>query len=61
MGGGFALLLAVGAGFGASSVNYGAVPAGADRLLAGACPIVASYGERDPTLGRAPARASSTP
>jgi carboxymethylenebutenolidase len=46
MGGGFALLLAS-RGFDASSVNYGMVPKDLDEVLVGACPIVASYGERD--------------
>jgi carboxymethylenebutenolidase len=50
MGGGFALLLAPGWGFDASSVNYGQVPKDAERLLAGACPIVGSFGGRDLTL-----------
>ena len=47
MGGGFALLLAPRGGFDASAVNYGRVPADADAVLYGACPIVASYGARD--------------
>jgi carboxymethylenebutenolidase len=47
MGGGFALLCAPRAGFGAAAVNYGMVPADAERALAGACPVVASFGGRD--------------
>jgi carboxymethylenebutenolidase len=54
MGGGFALLCAPRYGFQASSVNYGEVPKDAAERLAGACPIVASYGKRDRGLqGRA--------
>ena len=54
MGGGFALMCAPRFDFQVSSVNYGEVPADAAERLAGACPIVASYGARDRTLpGRA--------
>jgi carboxymethylenebutenolidase len=54
MGGGFSLLLAPSGHYSASSVNYGDVPKDADSVLAGACPIVASYGGKDRTLkGRA--------
>jgi carboxymethylenebutenolidase len=49
MGGGFALLTA-GRGFGASAPNYAHLPKDLDGALAGACPIVASYGARDRTL-----------
>ena len=54
MGGGFALLCAPSGGFEAASVNYGELPKDAAERLAGACPIIASYGARDRGLrGRA--------
>lgn len=54
MGGGFALLSAPRFDFAAASVNYGEVPSDPVARLRGACPIVASYGRRDPSLrGRA--------
>jgi carboxymethylenebutenolidase len=48
LGGGFALLCAPRAGFAAAAVNYGEVPKDAERALVGACPLVGSYGARDP-------------
>jgi carboxymethylenebutenolidase len=59
MGGGFALVLAASGDYDAASVNYGAVPRNAPELLAGACPIVASYGGKDRGLARAPERLES--
>ncbi len=47
MGGGYALALATGHRYAAASTNYGGCPADAQRALAGACPVVASYGGRD--------------
>jgi carboxymethylenebutenolidase len=47
LGGGFALLCAPRPGFAAASVNYGDVPADAEKALAGSCPIVGSFGARD--------------
>jgi carboxymethylenebutenolidase len=46
MGGGFALLAAT-RGFDAAAPAYGVLPKDAERTLAGACPVVASYGGRD--------------
>jgi carboxymethylenebutenolidase len=48
LGGGFALLCAPREGFDVAAVNYGEVPRDAEAALKGACPIVASYGGRDP-------------
>jgi carboxymethylenebutenolidase len=56
MGGGYALALATGHGYAASSVNYGGCPRDAEHALAGACPIVGSYGGRDRSpMGRSAA------
>lgn len=46
MGGGFALLLAA-RGFAAAAPCYGPLPREPHEALAGACPVVASYGARD--------------
>lgn len=59
-GGGFALLSTPRYDFAAASVNYGEVPPDAAERLAGACPIVASYGGRDRTLPGRAARLEST-
>lgn len=58
MGGGLALLLAPDHGFGAVSINYGTAPKDAytAAFLAGACPIVGSYGGKDRALRGAAAR-----
>jgi carboxymethylenebutenolidase len=48
MGGGFALLCATRDGFSVASINYGEVPKNAEAALAGACPVVGSFGARDP-------------
>lgn len=50
MGGGFALLLAGRSGWSAASVNYGPLPDDLDDVLAGACPLVASFGAKDRSL-----------
>jgi carboxymethylenebutenolidase len=47
MGGGFALLCAPRDGFAVAAVNYGEVPRDAEGALAGACPVVGSFGGRD--------------
>jgi carboxymethylenebutenolidase len=58
MGGGLALLLAPDHGFDASSVNYGSTTKSAytAESLAGACPIVGSFGGRDRMLRGAASR-----
>ncbi len=58
MGGGLALMLAVDRGFAASSVNYGTAPRAAytEQFLNRACPIVGSFGARDPLLKGAATR-----
>ena len=47
MGGAFALLCAPRGEYSAASVNYGEVPKDAEEALAGSCPVVASYGDKD--------------
>ena len=56
LGGGFALLCAPRDGFAVASVNYGEVPEDAENALRGACPIVGSYGARDPMGTKHPER-----
>ena len=56
LGGGFALLCAPRDGFAVASVNYGEVPEDAENVLRGACPIVGSYGGRDPMGTKHPER-----
>jgi len=56
MGGGFALLCAPGHGFDVVAINYGDVPKDPEQALAGACPVVGSFGGRDPMGTAAPER-----
>ncbi|GAA4097918.1 dienelactone hydrolase family protein [Actinomadura miaoliensis] len=56
MGGGFALVAAARYDFQAAAANYGIPPRDAARTLAGACPVVASYGADDLMLPGAAAR-----
>ena len=49
MGGSFALMTAS-TGFAAASVNYGPLPRDLEEAVAGACPVVGSYGGADRTL-----------
>lgn len=55
MGGSFALQLAS-RGYEASSVNYGMLPKNLDEILDHACPIIGSYGKKDPSLKGAAAK-----
>jgi carboxymethylenebutenolidase len=60
MGGGFALL-AADAGFDAASVNYGPVAArDLEPVLRGACPLIATYGGREPGAARTLRRIDTT-
>jgi carboxymethylenebutenolidase len=56
MGGAFALVCAPRGEFSTAAVNYGEVPKDAERVLAGSCPVVASYGARDPMGASHPKR-----
>jgi carboxymethylenebutenolidase len=56
LGGGFALLCAPRPGFDVAAVNYGEVPKDAESALAGACPVVGSFGGRDPMGTQHPER-----
>jgi carboxymethylenebutenolidase len=56
LGGGFALLCAPRDGFSAVSVNYGDVPADPESALEGACPVIGSFGARDPMGVKPPER-----
>lgn len=49
MGGGFALVAST-RGFDVASDNYGLLPKNLESILDGACPIIASYGAKDPLL-----------
>jgi len=55
MGGGFAILDAARAPYGAAAVFYGQLPKDGSALD-GVCPVVAGYGGRDRSLRKAPAR-----
>lgn len=58
LGGGFALLTST-LGFEAAAPNYGILPPETEKALTGACPIVASYGQRDRMLRGTPAKIES--
>jgi carboxymethylenebutenolidase len=50
MGGGFALQVANRGEYDAAAANYGMLPKDIDAAMAGACPVVGSYGGRDRQL-----------
>ena len=52
MGGGYALALAAGHGYGVCGTNYGGCPADAEQRLSRVCPVVGSYGGKDRSLFR---------
>jgi carboxymethylenebutenolidase len=56
LGGGFALLCAPRPGYDVAAVNYGEVPQDAETVLAGCCPVVGSFGGRDPMGTQHPER-----
>ncbi|QYB06275.1 dienelactone hydrolase family protein [Rhodococcus sp. USK10] len=58
MGGGFALMT-LRTGFDAAAPNYGVLPRDLDAAVAGACPVVASYGGKDFALPKAAAKLES--
>jgi carboxymethylenebutenolidase len=59
MGGGLAIACAPRGGFAVAAPNYGLVPKDAETVLAGACPMVASYGADDPYMKGASKKLSS--
>lgn len=59
MGGGFALLGAT-RDFDAAAPNYGQLPDNLDEVMTDACPVVASYGGKDPGLAGAADRLERT-
>jgi carboxymethylenebutenolidase len=58
LGGGLAVLAAP-RGFAAAAPNYGQLPRHLEERVRGACPVVASYGGKDPTLRGAAAALDS--
>lgn len=59
MGGDFAMMCAPRYDFAAASVNYGFVPKNTETELAGSCPVVGSWGQRDRRLRGSAARAGA--